>query len=83
MLNFMKTAGTQVCHNLFGYARKWKQATNVAKTVFQVFHSHVKQLGLKVKIDDSVPERVRSFKYLGFTWTDKLSITIFLLPETI
>jgi hypothetical protein len=44
------------------------------KTVFQVFHSQIKLPEVEVKMNKASLEMVKSFKYLGFTWTDKLSL---------
>ncbi len=50
-----------------------KQPINVSKTVLQLFHTQVKPPIVEIFMGDKLLENVRSFKYLGFHWTDKLS----------
>jgi hypothetical protein len=47
---------------------------NVGKCVAQVFYSQVKRPVVNVYMSGQKLEIVKSFKYLGFTWTDKLSL---------
>ena len=74
MLKFIDKTGTKICENLFEYSCRWKQPININKTVYQVFHTQVKKPQVEIRMNDSLLEPVRSFKYLGFTWTDKLSL---------
>ncbi len=74
MIKFINEAGSRVCQKLSEYSRKWKQPINISKTVVQIFHSQVKRPQVEVVMDGVLLEVVRTFKYLGFTWTDKLSL---------
>jgi len=74
MMDFIEIEGTRISQNLFDYACKWQQPINVTKTVFQIFHTQVNEQEVKVKMDNIELEKVRIFKYLGFTWSDKLSL---------
>jgi len=74
MLHSLTIAGSRICQNLYNYAQKWKQPINVVKTVFQTFHSQVKRPSIEIEMNKSQLEGVRAFKYLGFTWTDKMSL---------
>lgn len=74
MIKFIQSAGTRICQNLFQYSIKWKQPINVSKTVVQIFHSQVKKPVVSLRMNNTELETVTSFKYLGFTWTDKLSL---------
>jgi hypothetical protein len=74
MQKFLNTVGSRICDNLLEYSRKWQQPINVNKTVYQVFHAQVKNFELQVTMENVPLERVKTFKYLGFTWTDKLSL---------
>jgi hypothetical protein len=74
MMKFINLAGSQVCQNLFEYSIKWKQPINVSKTVVQIFHSQPKQPEVDIKMNNAKLDTVKSFKYLGFTWTDKMSL---------
>lgn len=74
LVDYLSTEGTKVADKIATYSTLWKQPINVSKTVVQVFYSQVRKptvdvtmLGQKLKIVDS-------FKYLGFTWTSKLSL---------
>jgi hypothetical protein len=73
-IKFINSADSQVCQNLFDYSIRWKQLINISKTVLQIFHAQVKQPEVEIKMNNSKLETVRSFKYLGFTWTDKMSL---------
>ncbi len=63
-----------VCKRIAEYARKWKQPTNVLKTVGQIFYSQIERPELNIYMEDHKLEIVNSFKYLGFTWTAKMSL---------
>ena len=74
MIKFINVAGSEVCQNLLEYAEKWKQPINISKTVVQTFHSQINRPIIEIKMNKNVLENVRVFKYLGFTWTDKISL---------
>ncbi|CAF2132659.1 unnamed protein product [Rotaria magnacalcarata] len=74
MIDYLEKEGTRVCNQVFMYSKKWKQPLNVSKTVIQLFHTQVKRPIVNVTIDGNKIELVKEFKYLGFTWTDKLSL---------
>ncbi|UJR18836.1 hypothetical protein I4U23_021964 [Adineta vaga] len=44
------------------------------KTVMQLFYSQVKRPDVKIEMEGVRLETVDSFKYLGFTWTNKMSL---------
>ena len=73
MIEYLEEEGTKVCNQISVYSRTWKQPTNVSKTVAQVFFSQVKIPQINITMDGHKIEVVNSFKYLGFTWTSKLS----------
>jgi hypothetical protein len=75
MLNFLEKKGTEVCQNLYDYAQKWKQSINVKKTVVQLFRSQVVLSKIHIYMDGNELQCVKSFEYLGFEWTDKLSLS--------
>ena len=54
--------------------KKWKQPINVSKTVAQLLHTQVKRPVVNVTMNGEKIELVKEFKYLGFTWTDRLSL---------
>ncbi len=73
MLQFLEKEGTNVCNELFQYARRCKQPINVSKSVYQVFHSQI-NLRCLIVTNNNIPlECVNEFKYLGYNWTSKLS----------
>lgn len=74
MMEFINSAGTEVCQNLYNYSIKWKQPINIGKSVVQLFHSQVRKPEVNIRMNNNKLEVVKSFKYLGFTWTDKLSL---------
>lgn len=74
MMKSLEIEGTKICKNIHDYACKWQQPINVSKTVFQVFHSQVRVEEITVSMDGIELENVKKFKYLGWTWTDKLSL---------
>jgi hypothetical protein len=74
MLKFINSVGSEVCENLFEYSVRWKQPINISKTVVQNFHAQVKKPEVEIKMNNCVLDTVKSFKYLGFTWTDKMSL---------
>jgi endonuclease/exonuclease/phosphatase (EEP) superfamily protein YafD len=74
LVKYLEIEGSKVCDRIADYSNRWKQPINVGKTVAQLFYSQIRKptvdiymLGQKISIVDS-------FKYLGFTWTSKLSL---------
>ena len=74
MIEYLEKEGSNICRQVYEYSKKWKQPINVAKTVAQLFHTQVKRPKINVMMNDHELEIVKEFKYLGFTWTDKLSM---------
>ena len=74
MMQFLEKEGTKVCNEIYSYSEKWKQPINISKTVVQLFHSQVNKPSINVTMNNKQIEVVDEFKYLGFTWTDKLSL---------
>jgi len=74
MVKFINSVGSEICQNLYNYSIKWKQPINIDKTVVQIFHSQVKTPQVEIKMNNCKLDTVRSFKYLGVTWSDKLSL---------
>lgn len=74
MISVINEAGSKVCQNLFEYSNRWKQPINVSKTVVQIFDSSVIRPTVEIKMNNHILETTKTFKYLGFTWTDKMSI---------
>lgn len=74
MIDYLEKEGTRVCKQVSTYSKKWKQPLNVSKTVVQLFHTQVKRPVVNVTLDGNQIELVKEFKYLGFTWTDRLSL---------
>ncbi|CAM4925072.1 unnamed protein product, partial [Rotaria socialis] len=70
---FLEEEGTKICNQIANYSKKWKQPVNVSKTVAQIFHSQV-QNPINVFMDGKKLEVVKEFKYLGFAWTNKMSL---------
>ena len=74
MIQYLENEGTRICNQVYAYSKKWKQPINVSKTVAQLFHTQVKRLVVNVSMNKDKIELVKEFKYLGFTWTDRLSL---------
>ena len=74
MIEYLEREGTKICNQISEYARKWKQPINVSKTVAQIFFSQVTIPRINITMDGQKIKVVKSFKYLGFTWTSKLSL---------
>ena len=74
MLDFLEREGSRVCNQLYEYSKAWKQPINTAKTVAQLFYTQVKKLSINLEMNGNKIELVTEFKYLGFTWTSKLSL---------
>lgn len=74
MLRFLETEGTRICNEIANYSKKWKQPINLSKTVVQIFHSQVKIPIVEIFMENQKLQVVKEFKYLGFSWTSKLSL---------
>ena len=74
MIEYLEKEGTRICEQVFKYSKKWKQPINISKTVVQLFHTQIRRPTLNISMNGEKIELVKEFKYLGFTWTDKLSL---------
>ena len=74
MIQYLEKEGTRICNQIYAYSRKWKQPLNVSKTIAQIFHTQVERPVINITMNKEKIELVKEFKYLGFTWTDKLSL---------
>lgn len=74
MLDFLNKKGTQISQEIFDYAVRWKQPVNVTKTVVQVFRTQMKRPQIDILMNNCPLDSVQMFKYLGFTWSDKMSL---------
>ena len=74
MIQYLENEGTRIYNQVYVYSKKWKQPINVSKTVAQLFHTQVERLIVNVSMNGEKIELVKEFKYLGFTWTDRLSL---------
>ncbi|CAM4972576.1 unnamed protein product, partial [Rotaria socialis] len=74
MVKFLEEEGTKMCNLIANYSKKWKQSVNVSKKVAQIFHSQVQNPIINVFMDGKKLEVAKEFKYLGFAWTNKLSL---------
>lgn len=74
MIKFLEEEGTKICNKIANYSRNWKQPINLSKTVVQVFHSQVQNPVVNVYMEGQKLEIVKEFKYLGFIWTNKMSL---------
>ena len=74
MIEYLEREGTKICNQISEYARKYKQSINVSKTVAQIFFSQVTIPRINVTMDGQQIKLAKSFKYLAFTWTSKLSL---------
>ena len=74
MIEYLERGGSKICNQISEYARKWKQPINVSKTVAQIFFSQDTIPRINITMDGQKIKVVKSFKYLGFTWTSKLSL---------
>ena len=73
-VEFLEKEGSKICTKIAEYASKWKQPINVQKTVGQVFYSQIEKPKLNIYMQGQEIEIVNSFKYLGYTWTNKMSL---------
>ena len=74
MIKFLEDEETKVCNKIAHYSKKWKQPINISETVVQIFHSQVQNPIADVYMQDQRLELVKEFKYLSFTWTNKMSL---------
>jgi hypothetical protein len=74
MIEYLEQEGTKICNQIFEYSQKWKQPINISKTVAQLFYTQVKKPKVDIEMNSQRLELVNEFKYLGFTWTSKLSL---------
>ena len=74
MVEYLEREGTRVCNQIYEYSKKWKQPINVKKTVAQLFYTQIKKPIVNLKMNGQKIELVNQFRYLGFTWTSKLSL---------
>ena len=74
IVEYLEKEGTKVCGRILEYSKRWKQPINVQKTVGQIFYSQVECPKMKIQMRGQELEIVNKFKYLGFTWTSKMSL---------
>jgi hypothetical protein len=74
MIKFLEEEGTRVYNEIGNYSKRWHQPINISKAVVQVFHSQIKKPLVNVYMNSQKLQRVEEFKYLGFTWTNKMSL---------
>jgi len=74
MIEYLTQEGTRVCNKISAYSKRWKQPINVSKTVAQLFYPQVKMPVVSITMDGHRINMVKEFKYLGFTWTNELSL---------
>jgi hypothetical protein len=70
----LEKEGSKICTGIEEYSSKWKQPINVQKTVGQVFYTQIEKPKLNIYMQGQEIELVDRFKYLGFTWTNKMSL---------
>ena len=73
-IKFLEEEDTKISNAIAEYARKWKQPINVQKTVGQIFYTQIQRPNVNVYMEGVRLDIVNSFKYLGFTWTNKMSL---------
>ncbi len=74
IVEYLEKEGTRVCNKIADYANIWKQPINVQKTVGQIFYSQVERPRIKIVMEGQELDIVDKFRYLGFTWTSKMSL---------
>ena len=74
MIEHLEREGIKVCNRIAEYSKRWKQPVNVQKTVGQMFHSQIEKPKVEICMENQKLEIVKEHKYLGFTWTSKLSL---------
>lgn len=74
MVEHLEREGTRVCDQVYEYSKRWKQPINITKTVAQLFYTQIRKAIVNLKMNGQQIKIVNEFKYLGFTWTSKLSL---------
>jgi hypothetical protein len=74
MLEYLESEGTRICNQIYDYSQNWKQPINITKTVAQLFYTQVRKPDINLEMNGQRIVLVNEFKYLGFTWTSKLSL---------
>ncbi len=74
LLHYLELEGSKVCDRIAEYSQRWKQPVNVGKTVAQLFYSQIRKPTIDIHMLGHRISFVDAFKYLGFTWTSKLSL---------
>jgi hypothetical protein len=74
LVQYLEIERTKVCDRIAKYSVRWNQPINVGKTVSQIYYSQVKKPVVNTYMLGQKLETVSAFKYLGFTWTSKLSL---------
>ena len=74
MIEYLERESTKVCNWVSVYSRKWEQPINVSKVVAQIFFSQATISQITIPMDGYTIEVVKSFQYLGRTWTSKPSL---------
>jgi hypothetical protein len=73
MIEYLEIKETRICEQVFRHSKKSEQPINISKTVVQLFHTQIRRTILNIVMNVEKIELVKEFKYLGFTWTDKLN----------
>ena len=74
LVKYLELEGNKVCERIAHYSKLWKQPINIGRTVTQIFYSQIKKPVVDIYMLGQKIETVNSFKYLGFTWTSKMSL---------
>ena len=74
LVKYLEKEGSRVCDRIYEYSNFWKQPINISKTVAQVFYSQIDKPNVDIRMQGHKITLVDSFKYLGFTWSSKLSL---------
>ncbi len=72
----LEKEGTKVCNKIAEHAKKWKQPVNIQKTVGHIFPTQIERPEINFHMNGQKLEIVNVFKYLGFTWTNKMSLKL-------
>ena len=74
LVKYLEVEGSKVCDRIAEYSIRWKQPINIGKTVAQIFYSQIRKPTVDIYMLGQKLAIVDTFKYLGFTWTSKLSL---------
>ena len=74
LVKYLEMEGSRVCEKIYEYSNSWKQPINIGKTVAQVFYSQIEKPMVDIRMRGHKIAQVDTFKYLGFTWSSKLSL---------